>query len=162
VPLPHVLDVAAATLQPLLDEKRQRLDVSVPETLPAVLADERRLVQVFSNLISNASKYGPQRDLIAVQVTAQADDALVRVSDHGPGIPLPEQGELFERYFRAADAARSSPGTGLGLAISKAIVEAHGGSVGLESEPGRGTTVWFTLPFAVPAHTPEAREAMAI
>ena len=63
------------------------------------------------------------------------------------------QGELFERYFRAASSARSTPGTGLGLAISKAIVEAHGGAVGLQSEPGHGTTVWFTLPLAAAAAT---------
>src|SRR6185436_15861698 len=104
-------------------EKGQRLDVDVPDNLPAVMADERRIAQVFANLLANASKYGPEGDRIEVGAV------LVRVTDHGPGIPLPEQGELFERYFRAASSARSSPGTGLGLAISKAIVEAHGGSV---------------------------------
>ena len=98
---------------------------------------------------------------IEVRGEARDGDVLVRVTDHGPGIPLPEQGELFERYFRAASSARSSPGTGLGLAITKAIVEAHGGVVGLEADPEHGTTVWFTLPLASrPTRLPE-RDAVA-
>jgi signal transduction histidine kinase len=129
--------------------------------LPAILADERRVTQVFANLLSNASKFGPEGDRIKVRASVLDDHVLVRVTDHGPGIPLPEQGELFERYFRAASSARSSPGTGLGLAISKAIVEAHGGSVGLECEPEVGTTVWFTLPLATRPERQSERQAVA-
>jgi signal transduction histidine kinase len=157
-----VLEGAVATLQPLLEEKHQQLTTDLPEALPAVLADERRIAQVFANLISNASKYGPDGDRITVEARAQEGDVLVKVSDHGPGIPLPEQGELFERYFRSSSSARSSPGTGLGLAISKAIVEAHGGAVGLESDPEHGTTVWFTLPFASQPERREERQAVAV
>ncbi len=142
------LDGVVASLQPILEEKRQRLETDVPAGLPAVMADERHIAQVFANLISNASKYGPEGDHIVVQVRTQHSFVLVKVADHGPGIPLPEQGELFERYFRSASSARTSPGTGLGLAISKAIVEAHGGVVGLESDPLQGTVVSFTLPLA--------------
>ncbi|HEX2324551.1 MAG TPA: ATP-binding protein [Chloroflexota bacterium] len=157
-----VLDSAAATLQPLLEEKRQRLETAVPPTLPAVLADERRITQVFANLLSNASKFGPEGDCIVVSAAARAEDVLVKVSDSGPGIPLPEQGELFERYFRSSSSARSSPGTGLGLAISKAIVEAHGGTVGLESDPRQGTTIWFTLPLATSTAVREERQPVAV
>ena len=96
-----------------------------------------------------------------MRAAASDGEVLVRVTDHGPGIPLPEQGELFERYFRAAASARSSPGTGLGLAISKAIVEAHGGSVGLECDPESGTTVWFTLPLASQPERLRERQAVA-
>lgn len=182
-PEPLALSVVAESvtlaMQPLLDEKRQQLVWDFPAALPAVLADERRVSQVLTNLIGNACKFGPASDVIRVSATLQEPAAaaigrakpwaserspveaagqaeaatparlvLVRVTDHGPGIPLPEQGELFERYFRASSSSRSSPGTGLGLAISKAIVEAHGGAMGLESEPSQGTTVWFTLPVA--------------
>ncbi|HEX2517898.1 MAG TPA: ATP-binding protein [Chloroflexota bacterium] len=157
-----VLDSAAATLQPLLEEKRQRLETAVPPTLPAVLADERRITQVFANLLSNASKFGPEGDRIVVSAAARAEDVLVKVSDSGPGIPLPEQGELFERYFRSSSSARGSPGTGLGLAISKAIVEAHGGTVGLESDPRQGTTIWFTLPLATSTAVREERQPVAV
>jgi signal transduction histidine kinase len=97
-----------------------------------------------------------------VAARVRESDVLVKVSDHGPGIPLPEQGELFERYFRSASSARTSPGTGLGLAISKAIVEAHGGSVGLESDPRLGTTVWFTLPLASLPERREERQPVAV
>ena len=157
-----VLDSAAATLQPLLEEKRQRLETDLPPTLPAVLADERRITQVFANLLSNASKFGPEGDRIVVSAAAREEDVLVKVSDSGPGIPLPEQGELFERYFRSSSSARSSPGTGLGLAISKAIVEAHGGTVGLESDPRQGTTIWFTLPLATSTAVREERQPVAV
>jgi signal transduction histidine kinase len=160
VPLRQILDGVVSTMQPLFDEKRQRLDVQMPSALPAVLADDRRIAQVFANLLSNASKYGPHRDLISIRATVDRGHVVVRITDHGPGIPLPDQGELFERYFRAASSACSSPGTGLGLAISKAIVEAHGGSVGLESDPDRGTTVWFTLPFA--SHAADRTETQAV
>jgi len=157
-----VLDGVVTTLQPLLEEKRQHLEADLPVPLPAVLADERRITQVFANLISNASKYGPDGDRIVVAARVRESDVLVKVSDHGPGIPLPEQGELFERYFRSASSARTSPGTGLGLAISKAIVEAHGGAVGLESDPRLGTTVWFTLPLASLPERHEERQPVAV
>jgi signal transduction histidine kinase len=160
--LSMVLDGVEATLQPLLEEKHQQLEVDLPAALPAVLADERRIAQVFANLISNASKYGPEGDRILVAAGVRESDVLVKVSDHGPGIPLPEQGELFERYFRSASSTRTSPGTGLGLAISKAIVEAHGGQVGLESDPRSGTTVWFTLPLASQPERREERQPVAV
>jgi signal transduction histidine kinase len=159
--LGQMLEGAVATLQPLLEEKHQLLDARVQSDLPAVLADERRVTQVFANLISNASKYGPEGDEIIVEASMVRGFVMVKVADHGPGIPLPEQGELFERYFRSATSARGSPGTGLGLAISKAIVEAHGGAVGLESDPQHGTTVWFTLPLATQPGLREQRQAVA-
>ncbi|CAA9273400.1 MAG: hypothetical protein AVDCRST_MAG77-3380 [uncultured Chloroflexi bacterium] len=149
--LTDAVDGALAAIQPLLDEKKQRVELSIPTSLPPVQGDERRVIQVLSNLLSNAAKYGPTEDTIRIGAVVHGDHLRVLVLDHGPGIPLPEQGELFERYFRSSSSSRTSPGTGLGLAISKAIVEAHGGSMALESEPGSGTTVWFTLPLAARA-----------
>lgn len=146
--LQDAIEQAMSAIQPVLAEKRQQIQSAVPERLPPVLADERRIAQVLTNLFSNAGKYGPEADQIVVGAASSDGYVRITVSDHGPGVPLPEQGELFERYFRAATTARTSPGTGLGLAVSKAIVEAHGGQIGLESEPDRGTTVWFTLPRA--------------
>lgn len=159
--LAAAIEGAALAVQPLFEEKSQRLDLRVPESLPAVQADSRRIVQVFANLLSNAAKYGPEKDVITVVAQVQHDHVHVQVTDHGPGIPLPEQGELFERYFRSSSSSRSSPGTGLGLAISKAIIEAHGGRIGLESEPSRGTTVSFTLPVAAQAGKKVNREVVA-
>ena len=116
--------------------------------LPVVLADARRIQQVLVNLLSNATKYGPDGDVIEVRAEPRGGQVRVAVTDHGPGIPPPEQPRLFEAYFRSVVSSRATPGVGLGLAIVKAIVEAHGGQVGVESTPPHGTTMWFTLPRA--------------
>jgi signal transduction histidine kinase len=166
VNLDEVIDQALATVAPLFEEKGQVSQVVFVETpggmlrnttvepgrVPLVWGDERRLGQVFANLLSNASKYGPAGDTVTIRVAREyAENAgrsstvRVSVSDNGPGIPLPEQADVFERHFRASSAVLAAPGTGLGLAITRAIIEAHGGQVGIESEHGRGTTVWVTL-----------------
>lgn len=146
--LSEIATEAVASVQSLLEARRQRVELHLPEPPPVVLADERRVQQVLVNLLSNANKYGPEGDTI--DIAAQVVDGQVRVSvtDHGPGIPSEEQPHLFEAYFRSAMARQLTPGVGLGLAIVKAIVEAHGGRVGVDSAPQRGTTVWFTLPLA--------------
>ena len=166
VNLDEVIDQALATVAPLFEEKGQVSRVVFVETpggmlrnttvepgrVPLVWGDERRLGQVFANLLSNASKYGPAGDTVTIRVareyaenTGRSSTVRVSVSDNGPGIPLPEQADVFERHFRASSAVLAAPGTGLGLAITRAIIEAHGGQVGIESEHGRGTTVWVTL-----------------
>lgn len=146
--LSEIAAEAVASMQSLLEARGQRVELHFPEPPPVVLADGRRIQQVLVNLLSNANKYGPEGDTISI--AAQEVDGHVRVSvtDHGPGIPLEEQPHLFEAYFRTAMARQLTPGVGLGLAIVKAIVEAHGGRVGVDSAPQRGTTVWFTLPLA--------------
>jgi signal transduction histidine kinase len=164
VDLSEVIEVAVGTIAPILEEKGQRVRVAgldgelapygVVPPLPVAWGDVRRLGQVMANLVGNASKYGPSGDEIVVRCTEESLGpgtrvmARVSVTDNGPGIPLPEQADVFERHFRASSAVLAAPGTGLGLAITRAIIEAHGGSVGLDSEPGRGTTVWFTVGLA--------------
>ncbi len=113
-----------------------------------VLADERRTTQVFANLISNASKYAPEGT--RVTVGAKSIDGYVRitVADEGPGIPLDEQNRLFQRFFRSRTVREQAGGLGLGLSICRAIVHAQGGDISIESTPGRGTSVHFTLPKA--------------
>jgi signal transduction histidine kinase/CheY-like chemotaxis protein len=112
-----------------------------------VLADGLQVERVLANLVSNAVKFtAPGGSAV---IATEVDDAAVTVSvtDDGPGIAEEEQGKLFQRFYRADDAyARQIPGTGLGLSIARAIVEAHGGTIGLRSRPGAGTTVAFTLP----------------
>ena len=166
VNLDDVIDQALATVAPLFEEKGQvarvvaadPLDQSTRDTttiaghVTIVWGDERRLGQVFANLLSNASKYGPEADTITIRLAREkpavaglSSTVRVSVSDNGTGIPLPEQADVFERHFRASSAVLAAPGTGLGLAITRAIIEAHGGQVGIESDHGRGTTVWVTL-----------------
>ncbi len=146
--LREIVTDAVAAVRPLLEAKGQRVTCVSSPPLPPVLADARRAQQALVNLLSNASKYGPVGDVIQLRTEVSDGQARVAVADHGPGIPPAEQPRLFEAYFRSVTASRVAPGVGLGLAIVKAIVEAHGGRVGVESVPPDGATFWFSLPLA--------------
>ena len=122
------------------------------EAVPGVrglraLADRRALEQVLGNLLDNAIKYCPSGATIRLSAEPQGDHVRLSVSDSGPGIPAQHLPRIFERFYRV-DAGRSRElgGTGLGLAIVKHLVEAMGGTVSVESQPGRGSTFSFTLP----------------
>jgi signal transduction histidine kinase len=144
VDLGEIVSEAVDTVEPLTSERRQSVDVDLPARL-VVRADRRYARQVLSNLLGNASRYGPPGSAIRVRGEAANGEVRVAVEDRGPGIATEAQGHVFERFYRPR---AEGPGIGLGLAIAKGIVEAHGGRIGIESEPGRGTRVWFTLPVA--------------
>lgn len=110
----------------------------------SVHADRHRIMQVLSNLIGNSMKFTPPTGLIAARAATQGDFVLFTVRDTGPGIPKEHLGDIFNPYWQAKRAERM--GAGLGLPIAKGIVEAHGGRIWVESEPGKGTTFFFTLP----------------
>ena len=112
-----------------------------------VTADRTRLEQVAANLIDNAVKYTPPGGRVDVEVRRTAEAALLRVRDTGPGIPRDELPRIFDRLFRG-DQSRAERGLGLGLSLVKAVVEAHGGTVDVASEPGRGTVFTVSLPLA--------------
>ncbi len=123
------------------------LQMRVSESLPAVAGDRLRLGQIFTNLISNAVKYSPEGGQIVVQADLMDDVIQVSVADTGIGIDLDTQRQLFTPFFRAdSDVVRQKAGTGVGLVIVKMLVEMHGGEIWVESEPGVGTTMYFTLP----------------
>jgi PAS domain S-box-containing protein len=127
--------------------------VSEVTLFEALRGDDDRLVQVLTNLLSNAVKFSPAGSVVTVRVGfAASRRARFEVRDQGPGIPHALQGRLFGK-FQQLDASdgRLKGGTGLGLAISKSIVERHGGSIGVESLPGVGSTFWFDLPVQPPA-----------
>lgn len=111
-----------------------------------ITADEQLLDQVIVNLINNAVKHAPGSHEIVIEVNATPGQVRVSVSDRGPGIPPEKAKHIFERYYQAGDAGRQFNGLGLGLYISAEIIEKHGGQIGVESEPGQGSTFWFTLP----------------
>jgi PAS domain S-box-containing protein len=140
-----VVNEALEIVSPAVDGRGQRIEIDVPEQLGTVLADKRYARQVISNLVANASKYSPELSLIRI-VAEPAAGGMVRISvqDQGPGIPPEQQAGLFERFYRVR-SDNDAPGVGLGLAIAKGIVEAHGGTMGVDSELGSGTRVWFTL-----------------
>jgi signal transduction histidine kinase len=151
--LGDIISEAAATMRPLLDRHGQRLVVDLPAAIPLVMADPRRVVQVLVNLLSNASN--AQRSLseseIAISVAVEEDNRSVRVlvADQGPGIPPAQRSELLQgRRFAtsSSDVDSDTPsGFGLGLSVVKAIVQGHGGQLGIDNRPGGGAVVWFTL-----------------
>lgn len=146
--LGRALQTALGLVQPVIDAKQQTVRVHVAREAETVVADARRTAQVLGNLISNASKYSPEGTAIEVGAVAEGGYVRVTVRDDGPGIPLDEQSRLFERFFRSRDVREQAGGLGLGLTICRAIVHAQGGEIGIASEPGKGTSVHFTIPKA--------------
>lgn len=145
--LREIIDEATTFVQPILDKKHQRLQKRMPDDLPLVMADSRRIVQVIINLLSNANKYGPSDDEIVVSVVQGLRHILISVHENGPGIAPEEQHNIFERFYRSRrNVLEGQHGTGLGLALVKSTVIAHAGKVGVQSQPGAGSTFWFTLP----------------
>lgn len=142
----RVDELARSVVEALRPLERDRLiALDFPVDLPAVFADPERIRQVLRNLVSNAIKYSPAGSLVRVGGTVQDGEVVLFVADEGQGIPVEEQQRLFGRFVRGS-AGRSTSGAGLGLYLSKAIVEAHGGRIWVESEPGRGSTFYFSLP----------------
>ncbi|MFH2069270.1 MAG: ATP-binding protein [Candidatus Omnitrophota bacterium] len=127
-------------------KKGIQLSVTLPDELPKVRADKRRLEQVFGNLLDNAFKYTPAGGRVEINGTLSENEVLVRVSDSGIGIPTEDLPRIFERFYRV-DKGRSRQlgGTGLGLSIVRHIVEAAGGRIWAESEINKGSTFFFTL-----------------
>jgi signal transduction histidine kinase len=140
-----VVAQAVESATPVAEEKGLTLDADTEDGLPDVTGDRRLIAQVLDNLMSNALKFTPDGGSVRVRARREGDDVAVDVRDTGPGIPEDEVPKLFERFFRASTASEV-PGTGLGLSISKAIAEAHGGSISVESELGVGSAFRFTLP----------------
>ncbi len=143
----EVVAEAVELIQPLLDRRQQRLLVREPEAFVPLDVDPTRMTQVLVNLLSNASKYSPVGEPVEITVTCQPDGLLrVAVADRGPGIPPAERANLFQRFVRLGAQDGTQYGVGLGLSVVKAIVEEHGGQVGVEERPGGGSVFWFTVP----------------
>ncbi|HJZ50385.1 MAG TPA: ATP-binding protein [Roseiflexaceae bacterium] len=155
------LELADWALPPLVEQVVERFagqageqfsfELRFPEDFPPVHADYERTREVLENLISNAVKYSPDGGVIRVIGRAAGDHAIVSVSDQGIGIATEEQVKLFRRFYRVDNRLRrETQGAGLGLFLSRAIVEAQGGRIWVESAPGRGARFSFTLPLATP------------
>lgn len=126
-------------------------ELRFPPDFPPVHADYERTRQVLENLVSNAVKYSPEGGTIRVAGRITAENAVVSVSDQGIGIPPEEQGKLFRRFYRVDNRLRrETQGAGLGLFLARAFVEAQGGRIWVESQPGRGSRFSFTVPLATP------------
>lgn len=126
---------------------KHRLQISVRPHLPRVVVDEGRIGEVITNLVENAVKYSPEDTQITVDVRQDKGQIITSVIDEGTGIPPESHEKIFERFYQLESAsAGHRSGTGLGLSICRAIVEAHGGTIWVESEPGKGARFSFSLP----------------
>ena len=136
---------AVEQIQPLALNREQTLTVDVGPALPKVPADGELIVRVLTNLLDNAVKFTPKEGRITLSVETAGGDMVFAVSDTGRGIPPESRQRVFDRFVRLGDA-KGYKGTGLGLSFCKVAVEAHGGRIWVESEPGHGATFYFALP----------------
>ncbi len=135
-------EVLATVLTSITDAEAARIELDVPDDLPLISIDETQMEQVLLNLIENALKYSPPDTQLHLQARLRAEKLEVSLCDHGPGIPVGEEKAIFQKFHRGRLMSEGGPaGSGLGLAICKRLVESWGGSIAVESQPGKGTTV---------------------
>jgi signal transduction histidine kinase len=159
-----LMETGPLSLKPLIEGVVRRLlakstgvevTLDIPEQLPEVIADRDRIEEVLQNLLDNAVKYSPRERHLSVTCRATGDEVITSVSDAGMGISLRDQEHIFDRFQRVGDPlAQATPGAGLGLYICRAIIEAHGGRIWVESSLRQGSTFSFSLPREVKAHLP--------
>lgn len=146
--LDEVVRETIATLQPVAKKRRIRLVEQPTERLPPVAADKSMITQAVKNLVSNAIKYSPERTTVTLSTALEAEAVRLSVEDRGYGIPTEAKDKVWEKFYRVVREGqeKDEESTGLGLSFVREVVEQHGGTVGLESEVGRGSKFSFTLP----------------
>ena len=154
-PLEEVVGTALRASAPLLREHTVR--TQLPATLPLVRYDAVLIERVLCNLLENAVKYTPSGSTIAIGASVAGPLLRVTVSDDGPGLPAGQEEAIFEKFTRG-ERESARPGVGLGLSICRAIVAAHGGTIGADAAPAGGAAITFTLPLGTPPAPPEELE----
>lgn len=138
---------AVATMQISADVKHMTIDIEIEDKIPELTIDQERIKQVMLNIINNAIKFSPERSIINIRAKKEDENILFEVQDHGRGIPKDKQEKVFAIFYQVDSGMdRKFGGAGLGLAICRGIVLAHGGKIWVESELGKGSTFFFTLP----------------
>ena len=155
VSMQSVVDEVVSSTQRLMDEKNHEIIIDIPGSLPQVWGDRNRLVQILTNLVSNANKYTPEGGRITIQAL-QSDNqwdpegapqvVRIMVTDSGIGIKPEDQKKVFSQYFRTEEGKDTAPGTGLGLNITRYLVEMQGGKIWFDSVFDQGSTFQFTIP----------------
>ncbi len=149
IDLTYVIESTAEAFNALASDKQIDLSLDVPAELPLVKADSARVAQVLRGLITNALRHTPAHGRISISAVTLDKHVGVSVQDTGDGIAADEAPYVFDRFWRGDKSrARETGGSGLGLAIAKQLIEAQGGSIGVESAIGQGSRFWFTLPVA--------------
>jgi two-component system sensor histidine kinase KdpD len=143
-PIRDALDLAMLQSRRALE--RHSVEVALPDDLPRVKMDVKRIAEVLTQLLENAGKYSPPNASIHITSEVRDSQLVTSVADHGSGIDDMEQAMIFEKFYRGRNQRMTIQGTGMGLAIAKAIVELHGGRIGVTSQPGRGSVFYFSLP----------------
>jgi signal transduction histidine kinase len=139
-----------ANLRPQFEGKSQQVNIQHEKDLPMVIADRARLIQILTNLLSNANKYTPEGGSITIRTVHKGDALRVLIQDTGIGLSEAEQKQLFSQFFRSEHPqAREQVGWGLGLYVTRRLLELMGGEIGAESSLGQGSTFWFSLPIAI-------------
>ena len=142
-----VLKDIALQFLPLAESKRQALNLNLPQKLPLVKADRRRIAQVLMNLLENAVKFTPEGGNIGLKASLRERELVIEVHNSGAAFSAEEKQRLFQPYYRNNKVDRQKlPGSGLGLFLCRRLIESHGGRIWVESEAGKGNTFGFTLP----------------
>lgn len=140
--------VEAAITQSKAALQNHTVQTNIPDNLPSVRMDVDRITEVLVHLLDNAGKYSAAGTPIHITVELREGEVVTSVADHGPGIDDMEQEMIFEKFYRGRNQRMTIQGTGMGLAIARAIVELHGGKIGVTSQIGRGSLFYFSLPAA--------------
>jgi PAS domain S-box-containing protein len=154
------VDEAFSTMQPYAQKRGLSLSMDLAPSLPVGVYDNDRMIQVLTNLISNAIKFTPEGGHVQVSVEAQQEHLVIRIRDTGFGIPKEALGKLFGQFYRVHRPGKEIKGTGLGLAIVQKIITAHNGRIEVESEVDKGTMFTVFLPLT-PAQSPQAQPEQA-
>ena len=147
--LQELLSELVEVFQPLAQQKSITMDVGSMESMPKVRVDRDKLYEVLANLLENAIKFTPSGGRVHIDARVVDDRHIkMNVSDTGCGISEEHMSKIFDKFYRVEPGSGPVPGSGLGLAIAKGLIELHGGTIGVESAPGKGSQFYFTLPFA--------------
>jgi signal transduction histidine kinase len=142
-----LIDKIIANYREKITKKRIKLSFEKEGEIPKIMVDSEKILLVLENLLGNAINYTPEGGIVQISLKKTSDELVFSVSDSGIGIPENQQGNVFQKFFRASNAIKVEPdGSGLGLFISKNIIEAHGGKIGFKSQENQGSTFYFSLP----------------